>query len=181
MEIWKDIQGFECVYQISSFGRVKRLPHQTMSTDGRVYTYNEKILNPTLCKGYPVVFLIKNFIPYRYSVHRLVATHFIPNPDNLPVVNHKDGVKTNNNVENLEWCTQLYNMNHAWDTGLMHRQRKDKSNINKHKRVRCIETNEIYKNCSVAARQFNVSPTSIYFTCIKKTQTCKGLHFEYVE
>ncbi|MCR5524688.1 MAG: HNH endonuclease [Lactobacillus sp.] len=97
-EIWKDIQGYEGLYQISDFGRVKSLYKQSM------------ILKPQINnRGYYFVMLYKNGKYHHALVHRLVATAFIPNKDNLTQVNHKDEDKSNNSVSNLEWCTNLYN------------------------------------------------------------------------
>lgn len=99
-EIWKDIKGYEGLYQISSHGRVKS------------FLRYKKILKPILkTDGYLCVNLCKPL--KKFSIHRLVAEAFIPNPDNLPQVNHKDEDKTNNHVVNLEWCTQLYNINYG--------------------------------------------------------------------
>lgn len=112
MEIWKPIKGYEGLYEVSNLGRVKSLPRRG--------TYGiEHILKPSPNKkGYPQVQLCKNseYCPKR--VHRLVAENFIPNPDNLPQVNHIDGNKLNNNVENLEWCTNEYNYKHSIKMGL---------------------------------------------------------------
>lgn len=104
-EIWKDVEGFEGLYQISSRGRLKSFKQ-----------YKEgKILRLTNKKGGYFSFVLQGIGHARRSVriHRLVATAFIPNPDNLPQVNHIDGNKQNNAVENLEWCTASENHRHA--------------------------------------------------------------------
>lgn len=103
-EVWKDISGFEGLYQVSNLGRVKSLKSR-----GK----REHILSADVNNTYPHVNLCKNFKPYTFLVHRLVAQAFIPNPDNLPEVNHKDEVKTNNCVDNLEFCTRKYNVNYG--------------------------------------------------------------------
>ena len=109
IEIWKDIPQYEGLYQASTFGRIKSL-----SKCGR----KEVIMKPRLGKdGYFYVNLSRP--PKRsndlksYAVHRLIAITFLPNPDELPQVNHKDEIKTNNNLENLEWCTSMYNWHYS--------------------------------------------------------------------
>lgn len=104
-EIWKDILGYERLYQVSNFGRVKSLNYHRMSF--------EKILKQFYKNGYYFVTLVKNKIHISYLVHRLVAQAFIDNPDNLPQVNHKDENKLNNSVDNLEWCDASYNINYG--------------------------------------------------------------------
>lgn len=102
-EIWKDILGCEGLYQVSNFGRVKSFKFG-----------KERILKPGTNKyGYLIVILCKNGKVKHFYVHRLVAEAFIPNPHNYPCVNHKDECKTNNNVNNLEWCTYTYNNNYG--------------------------------------------------------------------
>lgn len=107
-EIWKQIDdGYE-QYQISTFGRVKSLKRKS-----------EKILSLDKDRnGYMNVKLSKDGVIRKFKVHRLVALAFIANPDNLPEVNHKDGNKANNCIDNLEWTTRSQNMRHAYDTGL---------------------------------------------------------------
>lgn len=100
-EIWKDKKDYEGHYQVSNCGRVKSIKFG-----------KEIILKPfTDDRGYYSVVLSKNGIVKKYSVHRLVAEAFIDNPDNLPQVNHKDENKSNNSVNNLEWCDAKYNNN----------------------------------------------------------------------
>lgn len=108
MEEWKDIKGYEGYYQISSNGRVKSLKYRGLNRKvPRIIKW--RITN----KGYTQVILSVNNIQKRYSIHRLVALHFIPNPENKPCVNHKDENPLNNNVDNLEWCTYSYNTNYG--------------------------------------------------------------------
>jgi len=114
MEEWKDIEGYEGLYQVSNYGRVKSLQREIAYKDGRKKTIQEKILHTFISNlGYYHVMLSKNGVPKRYKVHRLVAKAFIPNPNNLPIINHKDENPKNNFVENLEWCTQKYNVNYG--------------------------------------------------------------------
>lgn len=109
-EIWKDIQGYEGLYQISNLGRIKSLERDIIYSNGKIQHYKGKILTPNSDKDdYKTIKLCKNGIIKRYLVHRLIAITFIPNPDNLPCVNHKDENKQNNNIENLEWCSVAYN------------------------------------------------------------------------
>lgn len=117
-EIWKPIKGYEGLYEISNYGRVKSLP----KIRGRRLT-NETILKPRIStQGYIMVGLRKNDKTFNASVHRLIAEAFIPNPENKKKVNHIDGNKQNNSIDNLEWCTPSENMQHAYRTGLKTRE-----------------------------------------------------------
>lgn len=107
-EIWKDIKDYEGLYQVSNLGRVRKLlPTKT-------------ILLKLRLEKYVRVSLRKNGIRKRFSVHRLVAISFIPNPHNKPCVNHKDCNTSHNNVDNLEWCTYKENTAYAIKLGRMH-------------------------------------------------------------
>ena len=113
-EIWKDIKGYEDRYQVSNLGRVKSLPHERTTPTGGAYLTKPRILKPSSNgKGYMRLTLRKDNKEVSKYVHRLVAEAFIPNLDNLPEVNHKDEVKNNNKVNNLEWCTPKYNNNYG--------------------------------------------------------------------
>ena len=106
MEQWKEIVNFEGIYEVSSLGRVRRI-HK----DNRSSKY--KVLSQDTLRRYKKVTLFKNGIGYKKQVHRLVAEAFIPNPLNLEQVNHKDENPSNNNVDNLEWCSRIYNVNYG--------------------------------------------------------------------
>lgn len=117
--MWKDIKGFEGLYQVSDTGKVKRISSEVTSITGQKYIVPGRMLKTTLTgRGYPTVTLSKQGKVKRYYVHRLVAEAFIPNPENKPTVNHINGNKLQSNVENLEWSTYSDNNQHAYNTGL---------------------------------------------------------------
>ena len=106
MEVWKDIVGYEGLYQVSDWGNVRSLNYN--------HTGKTRLLKPAKdSRGYLYVCLSKGGKQKFMSVHRLVAKAFIPNPLNLPVINHRDENPANNVVDNLEWCTQKYNVNYG--------------------------------------------------------------------
>lgn len=122
-EEWRDVLGYEGLYQVSSYGQVRSLNYKNT---GKV-----QIRKPFIAKnGYVSVSLCKNGKYTNHYVHRLVATAFIPNPYNLPQVNHKSEVKTENLVENLEWCCRSYNM--AYGTGHERSAAKQTGRTNTH-------------------------------------------------
>lgn len=115
MEIWKDIDGYEGIYQISNLGRVRSLDRincRGQSIKGQIRKFRID------SKGYPQVRLSKNGKYQDIFIHKLVAVAFIPNPDNKETVNHKDGDKMNWSIDNLEWMTTEENTQHAIDNGL---------------------------------------------------------------
>jgi len=113
-EIWKDIKGYEGLYQVSNLGRVKSLDRMVKVYGKRKMKIDEKILKPAIKRdGYCTVTLL-NQGKRKYSrIHRLVAQQFIKNDYNKPEVNHKNGIKTDNRLENLEWMTTQENQNHS--------------------------------------------------------------------
>ena len=112
MEQWKEIPGYEGIYEVSNYGQVKRIKDEHNTYAGKILAggFDED--------GYHLVLLYKGGKRRMFKVHRLVAQAFIPNPDNLPQVNHKNTRKWDNAADNLEWSTAKHNINHAIDNGL---------------------------------------------------------------
>lgn len=128
-EVWNDIKGFEGYYQVSNLGRVRSLDRYVKHSSGGKQLVKGKVLiqYERGKTGYMCVRLSKNNEITNYNVHRLVAEAFIPNPLNLPCVNHKDEDKTNNHVDNLEWCTYQYN--NTYGTAIERRAKKHSINM----------------------------------------------------
>lgn len=168
IEIWRDIEGFEGLYQVSNLGNVKSLNYN--------HTGKEKLLKQCVMskkKKYLVVTLYKNQAKKNHYVHILVGKAFIPNPEGLPQINHKDENPQNNNIENLEWCNQEYNNSYG--------TRAERSAISRGKTVRCVETGVVYPSVSHAARGTNINRTSI-MRCASGTQKIAGgYHWEYIQ
>lgn len=120
-EIWKPCPGFEGLYEVSNQGQVRGIDRYVRGSYGTTtFVAGQAISTPPRSKRkYTAASLQKEGRKYTKSVHRLVALAFHPNPDNLPQVNHKDGIKTNNWAANLEWSSQIDNIHHAQATGLM--------------------------------------------------------------
>ena len=119
-EIWKPVKEFPEDYEVSNKGRVRSKDRVRHCSNGNVLNLKCKILHQTVHATYLYrIRLCVNKVKYSRSVHRLVAEAFIPNPENKPEVNHKDGNRLNNNLENLEWNTKEENMAHAVETGLI--------------------------------------------------------------
>ena len=113
MEVWKDVIGYEGLYEVSNLGRIKSLPRRLRGNNGFRYS-REKILKEVPhTSGYVSVVLCKNGIHKTTLVHRIVAEAFLENKENLLEVNHKNENKKDNRVENLEWCTRSYNVNYG--------------------------------------------------------------------
>lgn len=167
-EVWMQISGYENKYQVSNMGRVKSLTHKIITKKGVRQTKRGRLLSLINdSRGYFVVTLYADRdTPNIILVHRLVATAFISNPENKPCVNHIDGVKTNNNVTNLEWVTQQENIHHAIRVGLMKceyiymRNLKDKESFLT-KKVICNKTGKIFISVKSAANYINMRPATL--------------------
>ena len=150
-EIWKDIKGYEGMYQVSNLGRVRSLKYRDKKGIHILKEYTNK-------NGYKVIDLYFKG-KKTCNIHRLVAKAFIPNPNNLPQVNHMDGNKTNNNINNLEWCSIKDNAIHAYKIGLYKSKKIGK------RPVYCKEENKYFESCSEAGRYFQCNPTTIRQVC----------------
>lgn len=166
-EEWRDIAGFEDSYEVSNLGRVRS--KERIASNG-------SHLSPKIRKGvgsrYRTISLCKENKGINKLIHRLVAEAFIPNPDNLPEVNHKDLDITNNRVDNLEWVSTSYNHMHGI---------KNKSEKKSYRRqVKCLETQEIFASISAAGRSVNADATQI-IESIEAKRCCKGMTFIYAD
>ena len=186
-EEWRDIKGYEGLYQVSNLGRAKSLKYR--GHEGCI-----GILTPRLDgKEYETVALYKEGKVRNTKIHRLVAQAFIPNPNNYPQVNHKDENKINNNVSNLEWCTILYN--NCYGTRLKRVSDKNKGEGNpmygkpshNRKKVKCITTGEIFDSIYEASQKYKCKPSHIIENCKGKIKSCSKLpdgtklKWEYLE
>ena len=176
MEIWKDIKDYEGLYQVSNLGRVKSLNYNK--------TGREQVLKPTMdVDGYLRLTLYKDG-KQKFGVHRLVAEAFIPNPENLPQINHKDEDKTNNCIWNLEWCDSKYNNNY----GTRNEKTRQKLINNKKRSLAilqiCQYTNKViaeFPSVMEAERKTGFMETAIRRCCKGKTKTSYGYKWQYKE
>jgi hypothetical protein len=155
-EIWKDIIGFEGYYQVSNFGNVKSVDREINYITGKKYFYKSKPIKYLTDKdGYYRVDLNKGNKSKRFFIHRLVGIHFIENSNNLPQINHKDGIKINNYDYNLEWCSNLQNIEHSWKTGLRgsNIKRGEQTKSAKLKEVDVINIRNLYRNKELNQRE----------------------------
>ena len=167
-EIWKDILGYEGLYQVSNFGRVKSLERLIKYTENKIVLRKCRIIKTHTNKcGYVYVVLHKDGNKKNYLVHRLVAEVFISNPDNLPQVNHKDENKLNNSVENLEWCDAKYNVNYG--TCIERRSKKRGRSVDVFKNDIFIET---ITSANLCAKKYKTTQSIIY-RCCNKGYFCK--------
>lgn len=161
-EIWKFCKGYEGLYRISNFGSV-------------LSVRNNRPLSAHNVRGYLSVNLCKNGNEKHCYVHRLVAEAFVPNPNNWPIVNHKDGNKSNNNVNNLEWCTEKYNAKHARIV------LKSFNKTGRRGRVLCVETGDVFESTQDVGRKTNISGAAVRMVLCGKNKTCAGYHWEYTD
>lgn len=168
-EIWKDIKGFEGLYQISNFGRVKSLK-RIVQRGSNYKPVCERILKEGDNDGYAFVVLSKNGKCKTKGIHRLVAEAFIPNPYDLPLINHKDENSKNNHVDNLEWCNYSYNNSYN--------NVRIKAATNKRKIVLQYTKDGIFirewSHAREAAEVLHISKRAIYECCKGRSKTSGG-------
>lgn len=153
IEIWKDVVGYEGLYQVSNLGNVKSL---NFNRSGQ-----EKLLKLSVNKfyTYPQVKLYKNEVKKCLKVHRILAQAFIPNPLNLPYINHINAIRTDNRLENLEWITHAENIQHAFNIGTKSFTELTRAAVIKanSKKVINIKTNQLYDSIKIASEENNMS------------------------
>lgn len=163
-QVWKPIKGYENLYEVSNLGEVRSLC-------GR-YGANRILKQCRGSRGYMLVTLCDKGKQKTVNVHRLVADAFVPNPDSLPCVNHKDEDRTNNCASNLEWCSYYHNN--------VYGSRLTKSAMKIGRPVRCVETGVIYSSSRAAHKETGVRQSGISLCCNGKLKTSGGFHWEFV-
>lgn len=170
-EKWKDIKGYEGLYQVSNTGKIKSISHYTRNNvnGGKRLTKGRILSQYKMPNGYLQVQLSKNQIREKHYVHRIVASAFLRNEENLSDVNHIDGDKDNNAVENLEWCSHKDNQIH------MVRERMTKKAIP----VLCVETGKSYNSMTEAERKTGIDRHFIKKSC-ESGNDYKGYHWRLI-
>jgi hypothetical protein len=144
----------------------------SISEDGVVLDTIKGKKKPAFTRnGYKCVRLNDSLKDRNEYVHRLLGKAFIPNPLGLPCINHIDGNKLNNSLDNLEWCTYADNLNHAYSHGLNHKTRK----------IRCVETGTVYNSIMQCQRETGVNHTSLCEHLKGRNKTCAKMHWEYIK
>lgn len=164
-EVWKAIPDFEGLYEASSMGRIRSLDRLVTGKNGVTKRFSGRVMVLVpMNTGYVTVALSKGGRPVRYLVHRLVALTFIPNPDGLEEVNHKDGVKHHNALSNLEWMSRVRNIRHAMGVGLI--QGLGESNpaakLDDNSVLRVKELLRLGLHPNEIAPLFNVQPSTVF-------------------
>jgi molybdenum-dependent DNA-binding transcriptional regulator ModE len=169
-EAWKDVVGYEGLYQISNVGRVKAFAKTVNSSYGKTRTRKEIIRkNQKMTRGYLFIRLARSKKDAKaMSIHFLVAQAFIPNPKKKPEVNHINGIKTDNRVENLEWVTRRENIRHAVNIGLIKTGGASKSS----RSIKCLTNNKVYGSIIDAAKELGLSVSSVSKVCRGVQESC---------
>lgn len=165
--------------------RVKINPYYEVDEEGNVYSVrkNKKLTSKTNWDGYLRIQLWDHGVCQFVSIHRLVAQAFIPNPENKPFVNHKNGCKSDNRVANLEWCTQKENIKHAFDTGLSHKCPKNFAATSKSVAQFTVDGEYIrtFPSTMEVERQLGIAHTNVSACCKGKVKTAGHYKWKYVE
>ena len=179
-EIWKDINGFEGIYQISDKGNIRSLDREIICSNGSVRFQRGTEIKPYINKqGYRTVVLHNIGKHKMCRICRLVAEAFIPNPQNLPQVNHKDENKANDEKENLEWCTCLYNLTY----NNLHHRRNNKNNRKSKPvaQIKCGKIIKVFPSIREVERVLGFQNGNISQCCNGKTKTSYGYEWAYLK
>ena len=171
-EIWKEVEGYNGVYFISNIGNVKSVDHYCENRTGSGKQTGRTLKQQITRKGYSQVSLSNSGKRFKTGAHRLVALTFIPNTENKPQVNHINGIKTDNRVENLEWCTNKENQIHAVKNGLTKCNKSEKHHNSKLTNIEVFEIRERIKKGetqSKIAKEFSISSAAICQINLNKT------------
>ena len=184
MEEWRDVEGYEGLYQVSNEGRVKTLGRTVNYNDGRTRYFEPKILSQHYDKdGYCQVCFSIDGKTYQKKVHRLVAQAFIPNPNNYPMVNHKDECKTNNFVENLEWCDCKYNLNYGTNPARISERVRNNKYISKEIVQITLDGNivRVYPSTREVERELGLWHTGVSACALGKNNSCGGFKWKFLK
>lgn len=174
-EVWRDVPGYEGLYQVNAAGQVWSRPRLSAGVKRPAYTICGRLLKPWRnSAGYLCVTLCKDGRKSKWLMHRLVASAFIPNPENHPIVNHINGDKADNRVGNLEWCSDEYN---AWHNA---HTLKHESTLAK-RAVVCLDDGKVYDSAAEAARATGGHNQNIVKCCQGKRSQANGLRWAYAE
>lgn len=175
-EQWKDIPSWEGYYQVSNMGRVKSVERTIVYSNGITALVTQKILRQMgRVDRYLQVNLCRNRGLKTKLVHILVATEFVPNPENKPEVNHKKGIKIDNRASELEWNTKSENIQHSYDV----LGRPVGENQHRARKVICINIRKEYSTMTEASNDLNIPITQINAVCVGRQKTAKGYQFKY--
>lgn len=193
-EIWKEIPGYAGKYEVSNLGRVKSLARKVLSRNGGLKPIPERILKQCVIKDYCNVILCADGKTHKHGlVHRLVATVFVPNPENKPFIDHLDGNSTNNRADNLRWCSQKENCRNPITTnrnslakqGVKNPQfGKRNEQVHNSRKIACFSKDgefiQVFPSIAEAVRQFGILQSGITRCATGKIKTSGGYIWRYL-
>ena len=188
-EEWRDVEGYEGLYEVSSLSRIRSLNRTYITSDGRRVNHVGRILSPIIdTRGYTAVYLYKDKTPKKFRFHRIVAIAFISNPYNKPHINHINGITGDNRIVNLEWCTPSENERHSYDVLGKKAIGSAKGKFGyEHNRSKAVAMLTI-EGCFIkefgsmheASREIGISPSLICVCCKDENRTGGGNRWSYV-